>query len=1007
MHFQDVAEKCSPYEALIEVTSAEGFNDTSLSAAFPLHTAVHSPALSNLSKLSEISETAEEGPPPQPSLASLDASAASPVVRRSRAAWKKSLNLGPLAGLGLESGPRSPGLRSPALLNKTSMSQFLYTEEAGQSSVTPLETPPIRVYAPDAQPSSYFDAPYTPTDEPVKPLALPTQKTTRDNLAEFDSFDFKPKVKLGPRPVTVTDKRRTPQAHGTEPRPTAALPAGVQVRSKRSDTGSTMSSTMSSVTSVTSPVIPSSRISPKLQALPIPPPIPNTPEYFPARPSSRGSSKSLPNAKSKGMMTPEKQRLLKAVEMRKKQLQKAQSGEDAAAAMSEQQREVTPVDRGFKDSRLERHSEDSKKADSGIDVGDDMPGTCRRSVAEADGTDAPPPPPPRSPRRKVAVLATPEKSTADTGPADTVFDDDTTPRAIPDHLNVPLRMDSTESLASADGTRPMSIVPIDREVKPELSPVQVHTQQKRRGLVLPLQIEVVDDESSDVDSDDELIDELHGATLHEAKPLTVSKSPATPVLTRRPSGITSSGSPVASVMAQRSASIPLDAMPLPGGLGIFESPSTIDQSRSQSLSMATPTKEREDPMALMRKGQVSSGISKRIAALAEVSTKESSPPSSSQLLDMSPGASLAVRKSSLSKSQDPPRAPSFSWNQKAGSRLSGATERSQTVYTVEKDVHSNRDSVSVTARIVRPMSHSADSVSPLIGPPGELHESPLVINHKRGTFSQSSNISTHLAPVNMPREEDLSLSVPSPQTDFVSPALSQASFEDRRFSRRSFGRHRGSPNSQQTTPQFATPGFLTPTIPQEAVSVWEDDPPKTSRTSRFLKRMSTMSNGLKRTSKSSFASTNTPGSTPMPLHAPPANISSTPFDDPTTSRYSSFNNAQKDVPPAVIIGDVNVQFPGQGLWKRRWVEIDDGGYVVFAVAKSPDFHRVGTTKKFHLTEFSRVFVPELDVMELANSVVLELVGAGNGGGMVQCATEDGMAQRQLCACEFFPSPFSS
>lgn len=670
-------------------------------------------------------------------------------------------------------------------------------------------------------------------------------------------------------------------------------------------------------------------------------------------------------------MTPEKQRLLKAVEMRKKQLQKAQTAvADSAPAIEPHTPELRPMT-PVKESRTERHSEDSKTADSGIDVGDETPSAQRHSQAKA------PSPPSRSPDRKVAVLATPEKVVNQTLYDTMETDDDITPRVVPEmtlpiQLNMPHQTNAEENLPSVESTRPVSVTLPDVQTTEELSPVQ----KKRRGLLVPLQLSIINDPSSDNDSDDDLIEELQSATLHEAKPLTVSQaSPATPVYaSRRPSAMSygsnhskspsGNGSPRFGP-SQRSASIPLDVMHAPGGLGIFESP--VKQGRSHSISAATPTKDGEDSIAVARRGQVSSGIVKRIAALAEVTTKDSSPPSS-QSSGLSPGASLATRKTSLGRNQDPQRAPSMSWNQRSKTTLSGPNDRSQNTYTVERNLHSNRDSVSVTARIVRRSSTTGEADPSVSGHPGDLHESPILINHKRGTHSQSSIKSSHLAPVNMPREEDPAILILSPQNETLSPVLSQASVEDRRFSRRSFGRNR---NTNSHT--------VSPTIPQEAVSVWEDDPPKVSRTSRFFKRMSTMSNGLtgKRASKA-------------PSTAPIMHTSVLAPASPEIPRQNSVS--AKDVPPAVIVGDVNVQFPGQGLWKRRWVEIDDGGYIVLMVSKTPDF-RMGTTKRFHLTEFSKVYIPEVDSQDLGNSVVLDFA-SGNGGSM-QCATEDSMAQRQL------------
>ncbi|KAI7681273.1 hypothetical protein KC353_g21912, partial [Hortaea werneckii] len=57
VHFQDILERYSPYETLLEITSADSLNDTSLASSFPLHTA--SPSASS-NRLHEISEDGED-----------------------------------------------------------------------------------------------------------------------------------------------------------------------------------------------------------------------------------------------------------------------------------------------------------------------------------------------------------------------------------------------------------------------------------------------------------------------------------------------------------------------------------------------------------------------------------------------------------------------------------------------------------------------------------------------------------------------------------------------------------------------------------------------------------------------------------------------------------------------------------------------------------------------------------------------------------------------------------
>jgi len=170
---------------------------------------------------------------------------------------------------------------------------------------------------------------------------------------------------------------------------------------------------------------------------------------------------------------------------------------------------------------------------------------------------------------------------------------------------------------------------------------------------------------------------------------------------------------------------------------------------------------------------------------------------------------------------------------------------------------------------------------------------------------------------------------------------------------------------------------------------FDDETQRSGRASRFFKRMSALGGPRKQ---------RTTASSPQPSRR---GSSITTTSDTYTHALSP-EKEQRDVPPAVVIGDMNVQFPGSGLWKRRWVEIDDGGNLVFSAAGGRRFEMVSSTKRFPLVEFGRVFVPALDEQELAFSVVLE--GRGRGAWAVQCAGEDGMAQRQLLHCEYLSAP---
>ena len=159
-----------------------------------------------------------------------------------------------------------------------------------------------------------------------------------DLYAEIYAQYNKPKVKLGPRPKASLDIKR-PHTSGSSSqsvaRPISTLPAGLRAANRKTETKRPKSRDASTVPTL---------------ALPPPPPIPTVPDIpvSPMHPpKSPASVKSLPaNAysslshKSHGV-TPEKQRLMRALEMRKKHM-KAKQEREAAEADAEAGANVGP-----------------------------------------------------------------------------------------------------------------------------------------------------------------------------------------------------------------------------------------------------------------------------------------------------------------------------------------------------------------------------------------------------------------------------------------------------------------------------------------------------------------------------------------------------------------------------------------------------------------------------------------------------------------------------------------
>lgn len=981
------------------------------------------------------------------------------------------------------SSPPLPPLSPP----KTSVSHFLVREESGHRSVTSLSSrsvPSVTEYASsedsakdtETVPSTNELAPRTPSqtthfsqtdqikdsESPLPPLPPPEQThipeaPSYEDLYDFSRFEPKPKVKLGPRPVTEKPRRQNAAS-------VAAIPASIKPAPKKVE----IPRPKSQGPVHAPPVI-----------LPTPPPIPMMPEYTP-RPLSRGSVKSLPSHKSTAM-TPDKIRLMKAVELRKRQMRKSNPPPEAPAVllvtenapkvpkipvMADSRQNQLAEKEAESGAQAERHSQgDSKKADSGIEMNYDRPDRHEdpSPVTEEPATknekpfslpDLPPAAPIIEQRKPPTLdtfrpssyqhLDTPEMQYGPATPqelpkppkiGDSLFSDSPTlgrkvqhdEQLDQRHKDEPEAMTSREFVASlptvvmADGSLPQSAsgqpvlsaksstadLGLDDKssdeglrLKDKENParnarrVNSDLQKKRRGFVEPLHIDVGPGAPEDQDywSDDDFMAELQSATLQQAKPISVAKSPAAPFFQRRPSA--NSMQSAHSVTSVKSVNIVHRSSSNPSQLERFsvvpdrlspelpQAPTMANSFQSVSLPK-TSELENSDPLVGPRRSpsgltrHVSSDISRRIATLAEVSSREpslhqSTSPSRPMTPDTSPNSSTAVQKPSL---RSPPRsrATSITKQQRRTSGKTGVTplvsptfanENSYPVWNVRQDSSSQRDSVSVTARIVRPKSNAtSDLASPPESAPLELQQSPIMINHNRAVPSPISIPPFPNPPAAKSDSAALLASQPS-----LSPTIARTSVEGTRqlhsASRRSFGRHRR-PEPTEDAPPAPTSRTTS------SSSLASNEEKEGTRTSRFFKRMSAMGHNKRKSIAQTMSSNSSPSS-------------------PLEHRGGSFARDKSDMPPSAVVGDLNVQFPDTLLWKRRWVEVDNSGYLVLSIPQAMD-HQRGVARKFHLSEFKRPYAPDLDRQELPYSVLLDFVD----GTTLQAACEDSMTQGQV------------
>jgi hypothetical protein len=865
-----------------------------------------------------------------------------------------------------------------------------------------------------------------------------SSQTARPNYDELYEHYYaqysKPKVKLGPRPRPSLDTQR-PSTSGSVPqvhsRPKSSLPPGLRSAARKA----AEPRRDKSQDSVRTPNL----------AIPPPPPIPATPEV-PSSPISiaftartPASVRSMPvsayGSHRAGNMTQEKTRLMKALELRKKQ-QKVQierqekiAEQTTAASQAEAEKaEATQVNDtvaqsndsemsaiaepdqslGKTENKAETEYEGSSRDDTSSSVGledsgmvysksqtdtDDLNSAASISSpisAQTQGSSGAPSTRPSSlSEDEIAGQneACSSEDVQDAQSSDVVDEEesvDSLPTVVPEgRTPIPSlihtgpyssEMDQTpvdDSAESITETRRHSQAqrrskresmlfvpsgdasPLDdgmykrrnREsiIMPSIPAMPsskrqswYETKPKGQAMLDPIQVSA-DNSEAEYLSDDSFMEELQSATVHEAKPMSVSKSPINPWFPRKTSdmgSVTSESRPLSQVYSKSLGGSP--------------------EQFKRSTSGLWPPQVNFDAVGVAKKVNVSSGISQRIKALAEKSSRELSPPVSPLGSLDSSSHSLAQRKSSFFAAAPIETSPNGRPVSRLGSpaflnstsstpetRSAGTQPVKATVYNVQR-ANAQPESVQVTARIVRDERTKQPILSmPNQNTPLDLHQSHLIVDHQKPKFKARS-----------PTRGRVRTEPSSPKAPSISHSREQSIAPSRTSSDsgwRPFGRRMSESTSVHS---------------HEGEDKREDKKEKKeSRTSKMFKRMSTMSGKPRKNSNNNHA---------LPEH----NLG-------VTSLASL-----REPPPSVHVGELNIQFPDTLLWKRRSVEIDSMGNLVLSPSKS---NEKGVVKRFHLSEFRTPYPPDQDRQELPNSVVFDFVD----GRTLQCACETYMAQAHV------------
>ncbi|KAF3385175.1 hypothetical protein F1880_002598 [Penicillium rolfsii] len=1069
VQFQSVLDKFSPHDTVLPLAQASDLNESALSSACLLHTASGSITSSSSSlrrrRLMEITEDAEENGAKeeskgQPELQSQSQSQPQPppaVETRKRSGSQKSeaTIVPPPSTTSPEVAMSSPDLRPPpSRASSRSPISRGSPSESHSSNVSPTSPrSPESVTSEHSRYGNILDEFPRPSEE----TRMSTQ-SARPSLRDLErAAGYTPKVKLGPRPSL--DQSGRPRTSGSsrnpDQRPVASMPAGMRSSSVRKPP---------SINEVPRPRSQGSSFAtkPNSRAPPIPPLLVPPSSISISRPPLSPGAKSMGALSTSSGLTPEKERLMKALQQRKKQMAKRaeQMKKKQAVADEEEEAQETKMKEAVQteEENKENIHQASELAESPKIEAEKVPEPETKLEAErpqdsrALGSLAEP----RTPVSEPSVVPEQHQDLAPSGSeedqpsaypeAPVPEDEQVYPELIADATVFDSECPSSHtSDPSADTTFSTDRAETPQEAaKSETSQTffknvdfEVETHEEPAGSAISDPIEAKDDlvppsanvqvplteEAADATpepanaspvqqpEDAPGVDEQKAeAATEEAAPakfpetLTIPifppvessspdpskvEPPVAPVLvsiepvpqdetTPEEQQISALAPPVPplderrrknlepiqvptqefsdddcllsddSLMEElRSATVqearPVSVKsPIGGdqswkGSRAVSSPYLTSPSAMQALAVGRSVSSSHvdnassTPVLVAKKINVSSGISSRIKALEKFSSRDGTPSGPTPVTGPSASSSFEELRKRASVSFPNGTIPDFS--------------RAPSVnHHDARPVSSNRrtNSISVTARIVRDNSVSPGSsgVEPSESDVLSLQASPLTVEQYESNDQPNSTIDSS-APVVENRTMSTSSAESSRQVTPVSRPASRLSLSSR---------SKVDENLQSASPT---------------------DEKKGSRASRLMRRMSSMTS----TSRRSII-----GALSPPVKEVSAGSS---LGNSAISKSSS----RQTLSEPIEIGEVNVQFPETLLWKRRFMRIDEDGYVVLTPGTN-DASARNMIKRYHLSDFRTPCLPDEDMQELPNSILLDFLD----GSTLQCACESRQGQ---------------
>ncbi|GAP89731.1 putative gpi-anchored cell surface glyco protein [Rosellinia necatrix] len=583
---------------------------------------------------------------------------------------------------------------------------------------------------------------------------------------------------------------------------------------------------------------------------------------------------------------------------------------------------------------------------------------------------------------------------------------------------------------------------VDLKNRPEILLASPPNLSRQKATVERIRTDLTTQQASQVEpsdplDDDALMDELQTATLQEAKPMLVSKSPITPVFP-------SPGSP-----PKKDARVPRAASnPMRGSLLMPVDLSQGNTARSVS-SGGSPfvnslTRNPSNASMQSKKSNVGSSISQRIKALEALSGN----PNEERARPTTPSSTFfTVRKQSTrdasksssaidraSAAMPPPPTPERSRDptpetpDSKRERSSSVASR-LTMFEGQNAPRGRPESVQVTARIIRgataPFTNVGNaSRKPGDAAPAELRQSTLLVDIHRAQSMKPQPLAEQTSVVERPKTSVSEVQVQPPRPEVINKQAKRRSSMS--LMKNFIKEHTPLSNKSTETSVPASPGATPLKSPNRPPSVHQtstsfarrlstssrrssfnreadsasisgatrsssrlsdsgsaeddkslSDKKSKNRTSRFMRRLSNSFGGATRKSGS-------------------ASISPTVTEEEADQlEKAPILAQQKSSSPTIVafMGDVNVQFPDNLLWKRRSMCLDAQGFLFLSTVQGgakKAKESVGT-KRFHLGDFRKPYIPDVEVQELPNSVLLDFTE----GSCLQIACGDRAEQQNI------------